>query len=95
VLDTGSKKCGIDQLKDGLMGRAVLFDIPRLKGKPYLDLGEAIYPEDLEAWEKKAGVKVKSGDIVLIRTGVGHAGPRWGHGTWPRLRDCTRRACRG
>jgi kynurenine formamidase len=69
VLDTGSKKCGIDQLKDGLMGRAVLFDIPRLKGKPYLDLGEAIYPEDLEAWEKKAGITVKPGDIVLIRTG--------------------------
>lgn len=69
VSDTGSKKCGIDQLKDGLMGRAVLFDIPRLKGKPYLDLGEAIYPEDLDAWEARAGVKVRTGDIVLIRTG--------------------------
>src|SRR2546425_18707 len=44
-------------------------DIPRLKGVPYLEPGTAIYPEDLDAWEKKAGVKVSSGDIVLIRTG--------------------------
>jgi len=44
-------------------------DIPRLKGVPYLEPGTAIYPEDLDAWEKKAGVKVGSGDIVLIRTG--------------------------
>ena len=30
------------------------------------------YPEDLDAWEKKAGVKVGAGDVVFIRTG------RWG-----------------
>ena len=44
-------------------------DIPRLKGVPYLQPGTPIYPEDLDAWEKKAGVKVASGDVVLIRTG--------------------------
>src|SRR3981081_3887418 len=44
-------------------------DVPRLKGVPYLEPGTAIYPEDLDAWEKKAGLKVGSGDIVLIRTG--------------------------
>jgi hypothetical protein len=27
----------------------VLFDIPRLKGKQWLEPGEAIYPEDLDA----------------------------------------------
>lgn len=69
VTDSGSKKCGVDQLKNGLMGKAVLFDIPRLKGKPYLDLGEAIFPEDLDAWETKAGIKLGKGDIALIRTG--------------------------
>jgi kynurenine formamidase len=44
-------------------------DIPRLKNLPYLEPGVAIYPEDLEAWEKKTGVKIASGDVVLIRTG--------------------------
>jgi kynurenine formamidase len=47
----------------------VTSQVPRLKGIPYLAPGTPIYPEDLDAWEKKAGVKVGSGDIVLIRTG--------------------------
>jgi len=44
-------------------------DIPRLKGVPYLDTSVAIYPEDLEAWQKQAGIQVGSGDIVFVRTG--------------------------
>jgi kynurenine formamidase len=56
-------------MKDGIFTRAILMDIPRLKGRPYLEPGEAIYPEDLDLWEKKAGVKVEPGDAVLIRTG--------------------------
>jgi kynurenine formamidase len=42
---------------------------PRLLGVEYLEGGRPIYPEDLEAWERKAGIKVESGDAVLIRTG--------------------------
>ena len=44
-------------------------DIPRLKGVPYLEPGTPIYPADLDAWEKKAGLKVTSGDVLFIRTG--------------------------
>ena len=44
-------------------------DIPRLKGVKYLEPKTPIYPEDLEAWEKQAGVKVGAGDVVFIRTG--------------------------
>jgi kynurenine formamidase len=47
-------------------------DIPRLKGLPFLEPDALIYPEDLDAWERQAGVKVSSGDVVFIRTG------RWG-----------------
>jgi len=47
----------------------VLMDMPRLWGLKYLKGARAIYPEDLESWEKKAGVEVESGDAVLIRTG--------------------------
>lgn len=36
---------------------------------PYLEPGTPIYVEDLEAWEKRAGVRVSSGDAVFIRTG--------------------------
>jgi kynurenine formamidase len=69
VTDKGAEKNAITNFKNGIMSRGILVDIPVLKGLPYLELSTAIYPEDLEAWEKKAGVKIGSGDIVFIRTG--------------------------
>src|SRR5881396_1375096 len=63
-------KNSIDNLKDGVFTRGVLIDIPRLKGVPYLEQGTPIYVEDLEAWEKQAGVKVGPGDALFVRTGV-------------------------
>lgn len=60
----------IDVLKDGIVSRGVLLDIPRLSGRPYLDIDEAVFPEDLERAEKEYGVKVESGDLLLIRTGL-------------------------
>jgi hypothetical protein len=55
--------------KAGFITRAILYDIPRLKGVPYLEPGTPVYPEDLEAWEKKIGVKAGPGDAILLRTG--------------------------
>jgi kynurenine formamidase len=55
--------------------------MPRLKGVESLEPGTPIYPADLEAWEKQAGMKVSSGDVIFIRTG------RWAlrdaKGPWP------------
>jgi hypothetical protein len=67
--EKGCTKLGIDNLKSGIVTRGVLVDIPRLKGVEFLEPGTAVYVEDLEAWEKKAGVKIGSGDAVLLRTG--------------------------
>lgn len=67
--DRGAGKNDVMAAKDGIFTRGVLFDIPKLKGVPFLDDTEAIYPEDLEEWEKKAGFHVTSGDAVLVRTG--------------------------
>jgi kynurenine formamidase len=67
--DKGCTKLGIQNLKSGLVTRGVLVDIPRLRNLPYLEPGTAIYVEDLEAWEKKAGVKIGPGDALLLRTG--------------------------
>ena len=66
---TGAHQLAISAVKNGLFSRGILVDIPRLKGVKYLELSTAIYPSDLEAWEKKAGIKIGSGDIVFIRTG--------------------------
>lgn len=66
---TGCARMGISGLKDRLVTRGVLIDIPRLMGVPYLAPGTHVYREDIEAWEKKAGVKVQTGDAVFLRVG--------------------------
>jgi kynurenine formamidase len=70
VLKQGHAKNSIHNLKNGIFTRGILLDIPRLKGVPYLEPGTPIYVEDLEAWEKKAGIKVSAGDALFVRTGV-------------------------
>jgi kynurenine formamidase len=69
VTEKGAAKLAITNMKGGIFTRGILVDIPVLKGVPYLEPGAAIYPEDLEAWEKKAGIRISSGDVVFIRTG--------------------------
>lgn len=67
--DRGAGKNDVMAFKNGIFTRGVLFDIPKLKGVPYLGDDEAVYAEDLEAWEKKAGFRLESGDAMLVRTG--------------------------
>jgi kynurenine formamidase len=70
VVKQGHTKNSIYNVRNGIFTRGVLIDIPRLKGVPYLEPGTPIYVEDLEAWEKRAGVKVSPGDALFVRTGV-------------------------
>lgn len=49
----GCAKMGINALADGIVTRAVLLDIPRLKGVPYLEPGTHVYREDIEASERR------------------------------------------
>jgi len=67
--EKGAVRNSVLNMKNGIVTRAVLFDIPRLKGTPYLEPGTRIFPDDLEAWEKKAGVRIGAGDALLIRWG--------------------------
>jgi kynurenine formamidase len=69
VSKAGADTLTVTAFKRGFVGRGVLMDIPRLKGLPYLEPRTAITPADLDAWEKQAGLKVGSGDIVFFRTG--------------------------
>lgn len=54
-------------MKNDIVTRGVLYDMPKLKGVPYLGPGIRIFPEDLEAWEKKAGVQVTARDALILR----------------------------
>jgi kynurenine formamidase len=69
VTAQGARADTIDVLKDGLVGRGVLIDVPRTRGVPWVEPGEHIFREDLEAAERVQGVRVEAGDILLVRTG--------------------------
>ncbi len=69
VTAKGAAKLGVQNLDHGILTRGVLMDLPRLKSLSYLEPGDPIYPKDLEAWEKKTGIHVGTGDVIFIRTG--------------------------
>ncbi len=64
----GATLCGIQNLKS-VCSRGVLLDVARAKGVEILECPYAITAEDLEEAASLGNVDVKSGDIVLVRTG--------------------------
>jgi kynurenine formamidase len=79
--ENGAQKNSIINYKHGIITRGVLMDMARYKGVDWLEPGTAIHPEDLDGWERHAKVKVRPGDVMLVRTG------RWARraakGPWP------------
>ena len=69
TMEEGAAKNSILTMKNGIVTRGVLYDIPRLKGVPWLEPGTRITVEDLEAWEEMTGVRVGPGDAFLVRWG--------------------------
>src|SRR5689334_10763594 len=69
VTSEGARNGAIDALKDGIVSRGVLIDVPRFKGREWLEPGEAISPADLEAAEQAGGFRVEEGDVLFVRTG--------------------------
>ncbi len=65
----GALKNSITNIKDRAVGRGVLLDIARYKGKAALDISEPIEAADLEGCAAQQGVTVGEGDFVLVRTG--------------------------
>jgi kynurenine formamidase len=52
----------------GIVGRAVLLDMARHRGKNTLDKGETFTHEDLLACAQGQGVEIQKRDILLVRT---------------------------
>jgi kynurenine formamidase len=65
----GAKILGVQHIGKGVVGRAVVLDVARFRGVPWLGRGEVVNPDELEAIEKAQGVKLGQGDILLLRTG--------------------------
>jgi len=69
VTSKGATSMDITAYAHGIVGRGVLLDIPRLRGVHWLEPGEAVSREELEAAEKAQGVRLGEGDILVFRTG--------------------------
>ena len=65
----GCKDLAIDRMGPGYVTRAILVDMPLLRGVDWLEESTPIYVSDLEEWERFAGVTVSSGDVLLVRGG--------------------------
>ena len=49
VTSVGARRNSIEAAFDGIVGRGVLLDIPRLRGVEWLEPGDAIAPDELDA----------------------------------------------
>ncbi|GAA4961254.1 cyclase family protein [Yinghuangia aomiensis] len=80
VKPEGAQTLSVALARDGIVGRGVLLDIPRLRGVPWLEPGEQVTAEELAAAEAAQGVRVGTGDLLFVR--VGHRRRRAERGAW-------------
>ena len=80
VTTSGAECLDISAYADAIVGRGVLLDIPRLRGVPWLEPGDAVTREELERAELAEGVRLSDGDILVFRTG--HHRRRLELGAW-------------
>lgn len=69
VTEGGCGLADITAMEDGIFTRAVLVDLARLRGVPWIEPGTAVYSEELDAWEQQFETSIEPGDVVLFRTG--------------------------
>lgn len=65
----GAAHCSVANLSPGVVGRGVLLDVARWRGVEWLPAGTRVTPQDLDAVAASQGVEIRSGDILLVRTG--------------------------
>ena len=67
----GATNLAVTGLQSGILTHGVLIDVPALRGIGWLEPGDAVFPEEIEAAEERFGVRVSEGDALLLRTGYG------------------------
>ena len=80
VTSRGSLAQDITTYAHGIVGRGVLIDAARYRGVKWLEPGEAVTRQEIEAIESAEGVRLGEGDIMVFRTG--HHRRRLELGAW-------------
>ncbi len=69
VRSDGARSNTILSMADGVVGRGVLLDVARARRRDYYGAGDIVTVADLEAAEEAEGVRVRSGDVLLVAWG--------------------------
>jgi kynurenine formamidase len=69
VLSTGARRNTVMSAKEGICGRGVLLDAPSVRGVEWLDPDDNVSVADLEEAERRAGLELGPGDILLVSVG--------------------------
>ena len=81
---TGAAELSIQVARNGIVGRGVLLDIPRLRGTPWLEPGDHVTAADLIGAADAQQVRLGQGDLLLVR--VGHRQRQAELGPWDSAR---------
>jgi kynurenine formamidase len=80
VTSQGAASLSIDDVRDGIVGRGVLLDIPRWRNVDWLEPGDFVTADDLAGAAETQQVTVGPGDLLFVR--VGHRLRREKLGPW-------------
>jgi kynurenine formamidase len=80
VTSAGATELSIEVASDGIVGRGLLLDIPRVRRVPWLEPGDHVTADDLIAAEEAQEVRIEPGDLLFVR--VGHRSRRRALGPW-------------
>jgi kynurenine formamidase len=80
VTAAGATELSIEVASDGIVGRGLLLDIPRVRGVRWLEPGDHVTAGDLIAAEAAQQVRIEPGDLLFVR--VGHRSRRRALGPW-------------
>lgn len=64
--EAGCTRLGLDNVGEGIVTRGIIVDMTRLTVSAAGQPGRAVYPEDIEAWERQTGLTVSSGDALFV-----------------------------
>jgi kynurenine formamidase len=107
VSSQGAHRCSIGcTIPKGVVSRGVLLDVVRHRGDEYcIDTEHQVMPDELDAIAEAQGVKIESGDIILVHTGwwgefkrtgdraTAVAGVHWSCAEWLHANEAAAIAC--
>jgi kynurenine formamidase len=70
VTPLGSRSNSVDRWRDGIVTRGVLYDVPRFRGEPYVEVDRPVHGWELADIAAAQGIEPRPGDAVLVRSGL-------------------------